>query len=664
MATEPAKITGSLKLGTDCELDLRAYELRRSGRPLKLERIPMELLILLVEHRGELVVRQQILARIWGENVCLDADNSINAAIRKLRQALRDDPTKPRFIQTVTGKGYRFIAPVAESAAPATAPAVQAQSPLATPTVAEPPSSVPEPLGSVPAVAKPVPEDSSKPGPRTIPWAVAAAVFACIAALGFWAWSRWQHSPSRPQGHTVLAVLPLHNQTGDTDQDYFADGLTEELISRLGDIDPQSFGVIAPSSVMAYKDSNAPLDEIARKLKVQYVLEGTVGRETNRIRINLSLVSVADRAHLWTKSYTPDAGDLLITQAEIADKVASEIRGRLGKTPRPGNPVIPTTLTPDQLAAHDLYLKGLYFWNKRSVGGLKLAISYFEQAVQKDPKNARAYAGLADSYSLISGYDSSTPVRETIPKARQAARHALELDPSLPEVHTALALIAQNYDWDWQTAESEYRRAIELNGSYATAHHWYGEMLGLQGRFDEGFREFDRAQELDPLSLIIATDRGMMLFYSRQYDRAIEQFRSVMDRDPEFPRVHMISAVYVEKGLYAEANADLEKWKSASGAAPWWLATSAYIYGREGDKRKSAAAIQKLVGLNRHNQLDPATLFNAYLGEGEKELALRWLEKAYAAHSPGLTNIKVSPGCDPLRQEPRFRAVLRGMNLE
>lgn len=462
----------------------------------------------------------------------------------------------------------------------------------------------------------------------------------------------------------MLAVLPFQNQTSDPNQDYFTDGLTEELISRLGDLDPKSFGVIAPSSVMNYKDFPAPLDEIARKLQVQYVLEGSVRREANRTKIEVTLVSTADHAHLWTKSYTPDVADLMIIQAEIADNVAAELRGGQGKTARPRTPSIPAALTPEQFASHDLYLKGLYFWNKRSVPGLKLAISNFEQAVQKDPNNARAYASLADSYALISGYDSSIPASESIPRAREAARHALELDPSLPEVHTALALIAQNYDWDWQTAESEYRRAIELNDSYATAHHWYGEMLGLQGRFDQGLREFDHALELDPLSLIIATDRGALLFYARQYDRSIDQFRSVMDRDPVFPRANLIDSVLIEKGFYKEAIADLKNWHAASAENAWSAATAAYTYGRAGDFVKADAAIEKLKSLDRRESLDPFTFFTAYLGKGDKALALQWLEKAYAAHSPGLTSIKVNPGCDSLRQEPRFHAVLRGMNLE
>ena len=650
MATEPARISGIFKLGSEYELDLRAYELRRSGRALKLERIPMELLILLVEHRGELVGRNQILSRIWGENVCLDADNSINAAIRKLRVALRDDPAKPHFIHTVTGKGYRFIAPVTETLSDPIPPA-----PLAPVVV------TPQPVPPAPPVT-----EVSAPVPRRAQWPlfVSIAILASLAFIGLWRWSRSQARPSHPSGHVMLAVLPFQNLTHDPSQEYFTDGLTEEMISRMGDLDPQSFGVIAPSSVMPYKDTSVPIDQIARKLQVQYILQGSVTREAEQTRISVGLVSSADQAQLWTKSYAPGPADLLIIQADIASEVAAIVHEREGKTARPEKPASAITLTPEQTASHDLYLKGLYVWNKRTVPGLKQAVDYFQAAVDKDPNNARAYALMADCYALISGYDSSIPPRDVIPKAREAARRASELDPSLPEAHTALALIAQNYDWDWQTAESEYRRAIELNDSYATAHHWYGEMLGLEGRFDEAFRELDRALELDPLSLIVASDRGAILFYSRQYDRAMDQFHSVMEREPDFPRAHMIISVYMEKGLYREALTDLQQWDKRFGQSLWSLATAAGIYGRAGDSARATATVRKIEELSRRNPTDPAVLFAAYFGEGDRDRALQWLQKAYEAHSTSLTNLKVNPIYDSLRQEPRFQAVLRGMNLE
>jgi TolB-like protein/DNA-binding winged helix-turn-helix (wHTH) protein/Tfp pilus assembly protein PilF len=650
VASEPARTAGSIKLGEDYELDRSAYELRRSGRALKLERIPMELLLLLVEQRGQLVPRDQILTRIWGQNVCLDADNSINAAVRKLRQALRDDPEQPRFIQTVTGKGYRFVAAVSESSMPA-APAQR----LIDPQLSSPYQPEKEP---------PSPRQANKrPIFRERKWAVALVVGALLFALAGWQWSEFRARSSQANRRVMVAVLPFENLTGDPAQEYFSDGLTEEMISQLGNLDPQSLGVIARTSVMHYKNSTEPLDQIARKLQVQYVLEGSVRRDSEKMRITVQLISTSDQTHVWAREYDRQLRDLLILQDEIAGKVAAEIRSTLGKSGSIAKTSAPVSLSSQQLEAHDLYLKGQYFWNKRTAEGLNQAIACFQKAIDRDPGSARAYSGLADSYALLSGYDSSIPAQETIPKARAAAMRAAELDPSLPEVHTALAVIAQDYDWDWHTAEREYRRAIELNDNYATAHHWYGEYLALQGRFDEALREIDRALQLDPLSLIIASDRGVILYYSRQYDRAQEQLLSVLDLEPNFPRTHLLIEVYTQEGRFKDAIADLQRWQSADPDNPWVVATAAYAYGRAGDSQRAEHAMEKLKRIDAREHVDPATFLFGYAGMGDKDQAILWLQKAYATRSTSLISLKVSPLFDNLRPDPRFQDVLHRMGL-
>src|SRR5262249_39778055 len=267
--------------------------------------------------------------------------------------------------------------------------------------------------------------------------------------------------------------------------------------------------------------------------------------------------------------------------------------------------------TPSSYEAYDLYLKGQYFFNQRNVAGFEQAINHFQQATTKDPTYARAYAGLADCYALIGGY-SERPQTEFMPKARDAARRAIELDGNLAEAHTALALIVQNYDWDWQTAEKEFRRAIELNPNYATAHHWYAEHLTWLGRFDEALRESERARQLDPLSLIIAADNGAILYYSRQYDRAIAQFLAVREMDPNFPRAYMIDAAYEEKGLFADAQTNLEKLQTF-GEAPWTLAELSYFYSRSGQQAQAKLALEKLLQLDRRRQIEPATIVVAYV---------------------------------------------------
>ena len=526
---EPARVPDSIKFGEDFEFDSRACRLRRSGRVLKLERIPMEILAVLVEQRGQLVSREHIVERIWGKDVFLDTDNSINGAIRKVRQALRDNAEEPRFIQTVTGRGYRFIAPITDP---------EVQGPVVVPE--------PQPLPQVqiqpqPQIAEPL---TIKPA-RSRQRAVFVISIALIVALVAYLWSRSQTRPSGSKGQRMLAVLPFENLTGDPSQDYFSDGMTEEMIARLGSLDPQHLGVIARTSVMQYKHNKEPLDQIARELGVQYALEGSVRRDSGRLRITAQLIQAKDQTRLWARQYDREPGNVLGIQSEIAQQIANEIQFQIGSNERTKS-TPQAALSPSESAAYELYLKGRYFSNKRTAQGLRQANQYFQQAVARDPQYAPAYAGLAESYALMGGYTGS-PQIEFIPKARAAAKRALELDERLPEAHTALAVIAQNYDWDWVTAEKEYRRAIQLNPNYATGNHWYAECLALQGRFGEAFPEIESARQLDPLSLIIATDYGAILYFSRQYDRAIEQFHSVLDMEPNFPRAHMLVWAYTQK---------------------------------------------------------------------------------------------------------------------
>jgi tetratricopeptide (TPR) repeat protein len=307
-------------------------------------------------------------------------------------------------------------------------------------------------------------------------------------------------------------------------------------------------------------------------------------------------------------------------------------------------------------------LKGQYFFNKRTAADFQEAIGYFQQAIAKDPKSARAYAGLADSYALLGTYSTQSQP-ELISKARAAAVHALQLDDTLPEAHTALALIVQNHDWDWQAAEKEFRRAIELNPNYATAHHWYAEHLMWRGRFDEALQESERARELDPLSLIIAADNGAILYFSRQYDRAIEKWKSVREMDPYFLRAHLIVGAYVEKGMFAEAFADNERLRSKISAASYW-SWRAFIQGRAGHTADARHALNELLQLNQDSPVDPIVIAQAYVGLGEKQEAVVWLERAYAQRSDELVSLKENPAYDLLRRESRFEELVRRLKLQ
>ena len=640
VGAEPARVPGLIRFGEDFEFDFRACRLRRSGRVLKLERIPMEILAVLVEQRGQLVSREHIVERIWGKDVFLDTDNSINGAIRKVRQALKDNPEEPRFIQTVTGRGYRFIAPVTDPEAQRLVVVPKPRPPVTAPPIAET------------LTVKPIPYRRS---------VVFALCVALVVAMGAYLWSRAQTRLGAPGGRLMLAVLPFENLTGDATQEYFSDGMTEEMIARLGGLDPQHLGVVARTSVMQYRHNKKALDQIGRELGVQYALEGSVRRDSGRLRITAQLIQVKDQTHLWARQYDREPGNLLAIQGEIAQEIANEIQFRIGGNERIKS-VHQASLLPPESAAYELYLKGRFFSNKRTAQGLQQASEYFQQAVAKDPAYAQAYAGLAESYALMGGY-SGSPQIEFIPKARAAVQRALELDDRLPEAHTALAVIAQNYDWDWATAEKEYRRAIQLNPNYATGHHWYAECLALQGRFGEAFPEIESARQLDPLSLIIAADYGAILYFSRQYDRAIEQFRGVLDMEPNFPRAHMLVWAYMQKGLFADALTDAEEWRVRDDSQPWNWAMIAYASGRSGDQGRAKLALERLEQLGKHRTLDSLSFAVAYIGVGNNDEAFAWLEKAYAEHSSSLTALKVDPTYDPLRSDPRFQELVRRVGL-
>ena len=626
-----------MRLGDDVVVDLSAYEVRRGDVALKLERIPMEVLLLLVQHPGRLVTREQIVEKIWGREVFLDTDNSINGAMRKIRQALKDDPEDPRFILTVKGKGYRFIAPVSEVDCAPTA---------MVPEIGPPAGAPPDPV--------PV-----RPSRKWVAYGLGAAAIIA-AAVGIV--SRWNTRGLNTPSRVMLAVLPFENLTGDAGQDYVTDGVTEEMITQLGRLDPGRVGVIARNSVMQYRHTVPPLDRIARDLHVQYVLEGSVRRGVDHVRVTAQLIRVQDGSQVWAREYDRDMKDLLGVQDEIAQEVADEIE--LTLTPLHKNTGAPrlSSVTATSYDVDDLYLKGRYFWNQRTRSGFTQAIRYFEAAKAKDPSYTPAYAGLADAYVLMSTYGVA-PSEEYMPKARAAAVTALQLDESNAEAHAVLALIAQNYDWDWQTAEKEFRRAIQVNPNSATAHQWYAESLAFQGRFDEALSESEQARLLDPLSLIIAADNGAILYFSRQYDRAIERLNGVLAMDPSSGRAQVIIGAYVQNGQLQEALAQANRW-SEHESGPWIWSTYASLYGRLGDLQKANEYLEKLRATPHEYKKDNAPmLLSAYLGMGDKEKALGALQDAFERRDSVLTALKVDPEFDALRDDPRFQKILARVGL-
>ena len=584
----------------------------------------MEILLLLLEHRGQLVTREQIVERVWGKETFLDADNSINGAIRKIRQVLKDDSEHPQFIQTVTGRGYRFVGPLREAA---------------TPTPPPPPPAAPA------------------PSVRAKVWIAAGAALVVLGVAAFALVPRARGPATETR--TMVAVLPFDNLTGDARQEYFSDGLTEEMITQLGERDPQHLGVIARTSVMHYKTDRAPMDRIARELGVQYLLEGSVRRDTNEIRITAQLIRASDQSQIWARQYDRKPAELLTLQGEIAQVIATEIQSSLG---RPVTAMRVDSSPPAHaFEAYDLYLRGEYLLNKRTVPEMEDAVRYFEQAIAKDPAYARAYAALADAHTLLAGYSARPPEPHYV-KARAAALKSLELDPASAEAHTAFALIVQNDGLDWVTAGREYRRAIDLNPNYATAHHWYAEHLMWQGRFDEALRESERARRLDPLSLIIAADNGAILYFARQYDRAIEKWQSVLLVDPGFPRAHLITAAYTEKGMFAEALADLEHQGPGLNRGVY-LSALTYLYGKAGRTSEAQATLRDLLESNARQPVAAEYIAAAYAGLRDTDQTMAWLERAYAEHPSELAGLKVNPPFDFLRADPRFQRLLARVGL-
>jgi TolB-like protein/tetratricopeptide (TPR) repeat protein len=456
-----------------------------------------------------------------------------------------------------------------------------------------------------------------------------------------------------------LAVLPLENLSGDPSQDYFADGMTEALITDLGKI--RELRVISRTSVMQYKGKQKRLGDVAQELRVDAVIEGSVARTEGRVRVTANLIEASTDRHLWAEIYDRDLHDVLSVQSEFAEAIAREVQAKL-TTQEHARISHVRRVDPE---AHELYLRGRFFWNKRSPEAVKKSIEYFEQAIAKDPYNALAYSGLADSYNVISSFNLLPP-KEAFPKAREAATKAIQLDESLAEAHTSLAVVKAAYEWDWPDAEREYKRAIELNPGYANAHYWYAfTVLTRLGRFEEAIAEMNRALELDPFSLIINTNLGWIFYYAHRYDDALEQCRKVLDLDSTFASAHvrMVQA-YEQKGMFDHAIAETEKliplrkeerpedidalWKAyrTSGAKGYW--------------RQRLGSVQ---GQFKHHYVSPAFVASIYASLGEKEQAFSWLEHAYAERDNWLTYLKVDPRFDTLQLDPRFHDLLRRVGL-
>ncbi len=454
-----------------------------------------------------------------------------------------------------------------------------------------------------------------------------------------------------------LAVLPLESLSSDASQDYFADGMTDELISDLGQI--SALRVISRTSVMAYKHARKPLPQIARELNVDAVVEGTVLRSGDQVRITAQLIEASSDKHLWSQSYQGELRDTLALQGKVARAIADQIRINLNSQEQAALKNV-RVVNPE---AYESYLKGRYFWNKRTADGLKVALAYFNQAIDEDAKYAQSYSGLADTYALLGDwqYAAMTP-KEALPKAKAAAIKALELDSALGEAHNSLAFCLDGFDWDFDSAGKEFRRAIELNPGYATAHHWYAWHLSLLGRYDEAIVEMRKAENLDPLSLIINADLAELLVLAHSYDESIRQSRKTIEMDPTFALAHnQLGQAYLQKQMHDEAIAELQKAVQLSAGSPTCIANLARVYAASGKRSEAAKLLSDLKKRSNPGYSHASEIAVIYAALGDKNQAMTWLEKGYEERfNPG---VLLRPGFDPLRSDPRFQDLVRRIGL-
>jgi TolB-like protein/DNA-binding winged helix-turn-helix (wHTH) protein/lipopolysaccharide biosynthesis regulator YciM len=633
------------------ELDPAAFELRRKGRPVRLERIPLELLLLLVSRKGEVVSRAEIIDKLWGSDVYIDTNTAINVAVRKVRQALRDDPGNPQFLLTVPGKGYRFIGSVELLPDPLLAENAQPQPSTSSPVL----MALPEPAETVESPQR------SKRG-----WLLPAIVAGIVVFFALVLWSKFRQAPKAPGKRTMLVVLPFQNLSGDPGQEYIPDGLTEETITDLGQLSPTELGVIARTSAMAYKHTDKTVSQIGRELGIDYVLEGSVRSEGGKARVSAQLIRVSDQTHLWAKNYDRDLNNLLDIENELGKTIAQQVQLNLN----PQRQVEMAKARSVDPEAYDLYLKGRYYWNQRTPPGIKQSIGYYQQAIAKSPDFAQAYAGLAAAYNFANIVGTFSEA-ESYPKAKEAALKAINLDPSIAEAHSALGMEKSLYEHDFVGAQEEFVKAIEANPNAAYAHLFYANCyLAPVGRMQEAVAENKKALELDPLSLPINNFMAVTYMGAGDFEASYRQFQHTIAMDPTFPLAHgYFSNLLVEMGRYEEAIQEWQKGKVLGGEED----TAAQAPGMlEAYKRGGAKAFWQLrlatkLEARKHPGAMPVSateIAEIYARLNDEDKAFEWLNRAVDDRDgQDVIDLKCDPVYKNLREDPRYVALLRRMGL-
>jgi TolB-like protein/DNA-binding winged helix-turn-helix (wHTH) protein/Flp pilus assembly protein TadD len=657
---EPLRHVLVVRFGT-YEVSLQSGEVRKAGVKIRVQQQPLKLLEVLLERPGEVVTREELRSRVWPDDSFGDFDQAVNIAIAKLRSALGDSAENPRYIETLPKRGYRFIADV--SFVDADGRVRRPESVSAVPPEAEPVHQLQSNGLAIPPVAPgsapPLQNPATAVAPQRPPRLTRRVIMALALVLGLAILSLFLFRSRRraPTAIRSLAVLPLENLSGDASQNYFSDGMTDELITDLAQI--SALRVISRTSVMVYKGARKPLPQIARELNVDAVVEGTVLRAGDEVRITAQLIDASTDKHLWSQSYEGELRDTLALQDRVAREIAQQIQINL--TPREKAALKSVKVVNPE--AYESYLKGRYFWNKRTADGLKVGLAYFNQAVEEDPNYAQAYSGLADTYALLGDwqYAVMTPA-QAYPKAKAAALKAVELDKTLGEAHNSLAFVLDGFDWDLDSGGKEFRRAIELNPGYATAHHWYAWHLGLLGRYDEAIAEMRKAESLDPLSLIINADLAELLVIAHSYDESMRQSRKTIEMDPNFALAHnQLGQAYLQQHVYEQAVVELQKAVQLSAASPTCIANLARAYALSGRRSEAVQLLSDLKTSSTPGFSHASEIAAIYVSLGDKDEAMNWLEKGYAERfNPG---VLIRPGFDPLRSDPRFRDLVHRTGL-
>jgi TolB-like protein/DNA-binding winged helix-turn-helix (wHTH) protein/Tfp pilus assembly protein PilF len=590
------------------EVNPRTGELRKQGLHIKLHEKPLQVLLALLEHPGEVVTRKELQERLWPGDTFVEFENGLNNAISRLREALGDTAESPRFIETVPRRGYRFLPEVSQSS-----PASRAA--------------------------------------NFRPWLI---VFGSVLGVSLIIGAVFRLPTSRKPVIRSLAVLPFRNLGTGTADDYFTDGMTDAVTTELAKLSVSK--VISETSVAQFKDTKKSVPDIAHMLDVDAIVEGAVLREGNQVRITVQLIGADTDRHLWAESYQRQMKDILALQDEVALGVAHAIKLELSPGPA-GRPASPKRVNPE---AYEAYLKGSYFAQKRDESFLR-AKDYFQQAIQLDPGYAPAYAGLSDIYSRDGG---QLPPTEALLKAREYAQQALRLDPDLSDSHTSLAYIYFLFDWNWPAADQEFNRAIALAPGLARSHYWYAVYLAAMGRSAEAITEAQRAVDLDPLSISAHHGAAVAAVCAGQYDRSIAEGRKILELDANDPRAYLDMADgHSQKGMYAEALQDMEKGLALSHRDPFFLSIAAYVYGRLGNVEQAGKLVEEMRAAHKKSFVDPYYFATAFVGMGKQKEAMEALEDGYKAHDPEMVGLNSTPWFAPLRSDLRFQDLVSRMKF-